>query len=87
MGLSGTFDKEPGKSELQFQTELHRPRSMSLYGMEKSVACPAARRPRREAGTLIAVATGGVAGSVTFVGIVEDELSVVKKIEGFYAKL
>src|SRR5215472_10494982 len=75
------------KSEQQLYAELHRTRSVGPYRMEKTVAHPAAGRPRGEPRALVTVTTDSVAGGVALVGIVEDELRVVKKVERFYTQL
>ena len=75
------------KSEQQLYAELHRTRSVGPHRMEKAVAHPAAGRPRGEPRALVTVTTDRVAGGVALIGIVEDELRVVKKVERFYTKL
>src|SRR5215469_8333593 len=75
------------KSELQLYAELHRTRSVGPYRMEKTVAHPAAGRPRGEPRALVTVTTDSVACGVALIGIVEDELRVVKKVERFYTQL
>jgi hypothetical protein len=86
-GFSGNLIRNREKSKLELQAELHGAGSVCPLGVKESVASPATWRSRGEPRALIPVATDRIAGGVAFVGIVDDELCVVKKVERFDTKL